>query len=74
MVRSRAHPLTMAVGLYKRTPGESWLFAIVKRRTDTEPNARKTDGTDGSELEATKYAGGNRTWKRGGKAEHITQG
>ena len=74
VVRSRAHPLTMAVGMYKRTPGESWLFAIVKETYGRGAEARKTDRTDGSELQATKYAGGNGTRKRGGKAEHITQG
>ena len=31
------------------------------------------DGRDGR-IGATKYAGGNGTRKRGGKAEHITQG
>ena len=45
---------------------------LLKRRTDAEAECME-DGRNGW-IGATEYAEGNRTRKRGGDAEHITQG
>ena len=45
---------------------------LLKRRTDADVECTE-DGRIGR-IGATKYAGGNGTRKRGGKAERITQG
>ena len=37
-------------------------------------DAEFTEGGRDERIGATEYAEGNRTWKRGGDAEHITQG
>ena len=42
---------------------------LLKRRTDTDAEC-----TEDERIGATEYAERNGTWKRGGDAEHITQG
>ena len=45
-------------------------YPMLKRRTDAESECTE-DRRDGR-IGAMEYAEGNGTWRRGGKAEHIT--